>query len=267
MPKFNPLENFSFTRPTEWPEWKQRFTRFQIATKLTGEDEEIQISSLIYAMGPQAEGIFKSFAFSNGDERKYKKVMEKFDKYFVPKKNVIHERAKFHIRCQRQGESVEEFVRNLHELAAHCEFRDKDDQIRDRLVVGILDNDLSEKLQLESELTLVKAVDMARNSELVKNQIKDLQSKNLDAVKVRQYGLGGKQYGHRKLPQAKPKDTTYDDCGSCKLRHRPGNCPEVGRICLKCGNKGHFKAACRGRPKRLDEVQDDEDEDETDDSF
>lgn len=95
------------------------------------------------------------------------------------------------------GESVEEFVRNLHELAAHCEFRDKDDQIRDRLVVGILDNDLSEKLQLESELTLVKAVDMARNSKLVKNQIKDLQSKNLDAVKMRQYGLGGKQYGQR----------------------------------------------------------------------
>lgn len=180
---------------------------------------------------------------------------------------MIHKRAKFHILCQRQGESVEEFVRNLHELAAHCEFRDKDDQIRDRLVVGILDNDLSEKLQLESELTLVKAVDMARNSELVKNQIKDLQSKNLDAVKVRQYGLGGKQYGHRKPPQAKPKDTTYDECGSCKLRHCPGNCPAVGRICLKCGNKGHFKAACRGRPKRLAEVQDDEDEDATDDSF
>lgn len=108
---------------------------------------------------------------------------------------------------------------------------------------------------------------MSRNSELVKNQIKDLQSKNLDAVKVRQYGLGGKQYSHRKPPQAKPKDTTYDECGSCKLRHRPGNCPAVGRICLKCGNKGHFKAAWRGRPKRLDEVQDDEDEDATDDSF
>lgn len=55
--------------------------------------------------------------------------------------------------------------------------RVKDDQLRDRLLVGILNNNLSEKLQL------VKAVDMARNSELVKNQIKDLQSKNLDAVK------------------------------------------------------------------------------------
>lgn len=85
---------------------------------------------------------------------------------------MIHERLKFHIQCQRQCPSVEEFVRNLHELAAHCEFRDKDDQIRHRLLVGILDNDLSEKLQRKSELTL-EAVDMARNSGLLKKQIKD----------------------------------------------------------------------------------------------
>lgn len=77
-----------FTRSTDWPEWEQRFTRFQIATKLTEGHEEIEISSLIDAMVPEAEGIFKSFAFSNGDENKFKKVMDKFDKYFVL--NMIH---------------------------------------------------------------------------------------------------------------------------------------------------------------------------------
>lgn len=48
-------------------------------------------------MGPYAEGIFISFVYSYDDERKFKKVMEKFKKYFVPKKNVIHERAKSNI--------------------------------------------------------------------------------------------------------------------------------------------------------------------------
>lgn len=66
----------------------------------------------------------------------------RFVKYFVLKKNVIHERLKFHSQCQRHGASVEEFARNVHELVAHWEFRDKDDQIRHRLLVGILDNDL-----------------------------------------------------------------------------------------------------------------------------
>lgn len=82
-----------------------------------------------------------------------------------------------------------------------------------------------------------------------KNQIK---FKNIDPLKMRRYGNGGKQYDHRKLPQAKP-------CGSCKLGHSPGNYLTVRRKCLKYGNKRHFKAACRKRPKRLNEDKDQSD--------
>lgn len=38
----------------------------------------------------------------------------------------------------------------------------------------------------------------AWNSELERKQIKDLQFKNLEPVKVRQHGLFGKQYDHSK---------------------------------------------------------------------
>lgn len=44
----------------------------------------------------------------------------------------------------------------------------------------------------------MKSDDMAWNSELERKQIKDLQFQNLEAVKVRQDGLFGKQYGHSK---------------------------------------------------------------------
>ena len=55
---------------------KQRFERYRIATKLHKDDEDIQVNSLIYAMGKEAEHIFKSLAFDEGDEEKYEKVME-----------------------------------------------------------------------------------------------------------------------------------------------------------------------------------------------
>ena len=42
--------------------------------------------------------------------------------------------------------------------------------IRDRLVVGIRDCKLAEQLQLDSELTLEKAVSKVRQSETVKQQ-------------------------------------------------------------------------------------------------
>ena len=113
----------------------------------------MQISSLIYAMGSEAEHIFKSFKWRQADDAKdYTKVVGKFDGYFVPKKNIIHERALFHMRNQGQGESVEAFVHTIHEVAEHCKFKDKSEQIRDRLVIGILDKELSERLQLQPDL-------------------------------------------------------------------------------------------------------------------
>jgi hypothetical protein len=69
MPKFNPPENFNFSNPSEWTDWKQRFARFRIATKLHKEDGKIQISSLIYALGREAEHIFRTFVF-NKERRK-----------------------------------------------------------------------------------------------------------------------------------------------------------------------------------------------------
>lgn len=46
----------------------------------------------------------------------------------------------------------------------------KEEEIRDRLVIEIRDKDLSFKLQMASDLTLKKATEMARHSELVKQQ-------------------------------------------------------------------------------------------------
>ena len=116
---------------------------------------------------------------------KYEKMMEKYDEYFVPKKNVIHERARFRERKQASGESSESFIRALYELAEHCDFPDKNDQIRHQIVIGLKDKDVSEKLQHRSTLTLEQAIQYARQTELVKTQIQDqtTQFKSLDEVK------------------------------------------------------------------------------------
>ena len=114
MPKFNPPEPMSFDAPAKWPEWKERFARFRIATKLHKDEGEIQVASLIYAMGRQAENIFKSFTFDPPPDPtdanpnpldpkdNYDVVLKKYDTYFVPKRNTIYERAKFYQRLASQ---------------------------------------------------------------------------------------------------------------------------------------------------------------------
>ena len=159
MPNFHPPEAMSFDAPSRWPEWRERFCRYRIATRLHKDDGDIQVSSLIYAMGRQAENIFKSFRFESPEpsdidpvavepKDNFDIVLEKFDQYFVPKRNTIPERTLFYQRSQQPGESVEAFVRNLRELAAHCRFEEENEHIRDRLISGMLDKEMSQKLQL-----------------------------------------------------------------------------------------------------------------------
>ena len=169
MAKFDPPEKFHLTQPNRWPEWKQRFERFRVAAKLNKESEDVQISSLVYSMGPEAEHIMKTILSDKSS--KYDDVIKEFDDHFVPKKNIIFERARFRNRVQNSGENVETFERSLYELAEHCNFGNaKDDNIRDSIVIGLLDKQVSQQLQMESSLTLTNAIEKARHAELVKSQ-------------------------------------------------------------------------------------------------
>ena len=57
-----------------------------MVAKLSKEDKDIQVSTLIYCMGPQAEQIFNSFMFAaKGDKDHSDKVMEKFDTTLFPR--------------------------------------------------------------------------------------------------------------------------------------------------------------------------------------
>ena len=63
------------------------------------------------------------------------------------------------------------FITDLHSLAEYCEYGTLgEEMIRDRIVVELLDAKLAERLQVQADLTLVKAGNEARQSEQVKKQ-------------------------------------------------------------------------------------------------
>jgi len=268
MPKFNPPENFNFHNTAGWPAWKQRFTRFRIASKLNKEEGDVQVSSLIYSMGPEAEQIFSTFIFNaDGDDTKYDVVMDKFDSHFVPRRNTIHERSTFNKSEQQPGQSVEAFVRALHEQAILCDFGDqKNDLIRDRLVVGLLDKEIGLELQLLKKLTLEEAIEKARNSEMVKGQVKFVDEVHHYRPTTRGRGRGrgaphvsrsGHRGGHRGGQRGSHRGSgqsygTKSNCGNCgKPTHKDkSNCPARNDKCHKCQKVGHWSRLCRS----VDEV-------------
>jgi len=86
------------------------------------------------------------------DQKKYDTVATRFQDHFIARRNVIFEKA---TRMQEGGESAESFITSLYGLAEHCGFGTLHDElIRDRIVVGIRDTTLSEKLQMDPNLIL-----------------------------------------------------------------------------------------------------------------
>ena len=61
------------------------------------------------------------------------------------------------------------FITALYGLAEHCRYSAlRKEMIRDCIVVGLRDVFLSEKLQLDTDLTLEKAVSAAQQNETIK---------------------------------------------------------------------------------------------------
>ena len=66
----------------------------------------------------------------------------------------------------KQGEEIDVFIQDLHKIADECEYGTlKEELIRDRIVVGVTDDMLSDKLQAMADLTLAQAIQHARQAE------------------------------------------------------------------------------------------------------
>lgn len=164
-------EFFDFSKPQEWAKWIRRFERFHLASNLNASSEENQVNTLIYCMGDETDNVLRGLNLSEDQRETYRGVRDGFQGFFVAKKNVIYKRAKFNMRRQGDNETVDIFVTALYALAEHCSYGVLHDElIRDRLVVGLMDNRLSERMQLDPDLTLGKAINMAPQSEEVKRQ-------------------------------------------------------------------------------------------------
>ena len=102
-----------------------------------------------------------------GDQDKISPVLQKFATYCQPRKNVPFERYRFNRQTQDVGESYDQCKTALRKLAEGCEFDmiTPDEMLRDRLVFGILDSKVRERLLRESKLTLAKTDEICHATE------------------------------------------------------------------------------------------------------
>lgn len=117
------------------------------------------------------------------------------------------------------------------------------------------------------ELSLQRAVDICRTSEVSQTQQKKLNEETeVPAQKLHKQ----KTYGKKERPQVQPKTgKTQADCGKCRYKHEPTKCLAFGQTCNSCHRKNHYAKMCtsRGRTEIQWKVQGIERDTEGDDDM
>ena len=176
METFKPpgVLNLSGNVRENWRRWVQRFDLYLTASGKVKEKEDVQCAILLHLIGEDALEIYNTFTFAEGESRdKIEILKKKFEDYANPRKNTVFERYKFWECKQQEGETIDQFIIELKTRAKSCEFGEQtESMIRDRLVFGVSDTRLKERLLRESsELTLEGAASLCRAAEESKRQL------------------------------------------------------------------------------------------------
>lgn len=237
---------------SQWKRFQSSFKIFVIASGLGKVTETRKAAVFLNCIGqPAQELYFNTLQQDHSDEHKLEEVILIFENYFKPKTNEIINTFHFNQRVQEDGENFDNFYTELRKIALNCNFDTfLERMLRDRIIHGIKDRNVQQKLLSKKNLTLEQAVDICRTSELSKEHAKTINQRQVsahevDAVQVKKVQRAQQDAPKAKYNQINSKNTYL--CKKCNRRHGPRQCPAFGKTCTICKKVNHFAVGCKFR--------------------
>ncbi|KAG5877003.1 hypothetical protein JTB14_020657 [Gonioctena quinquepunctata] len=172
---------------SNWRKFKNNFSLYSIATGCKEKAKEVQAAVLLHCLGEEANEVLETLDLTANDRTDPDKIIKQLDVHFLPKSNPSVETHKFNSRNQLYGESFENFLAELKKIARDCEFGTfKDRLIKDRIVSGIRDQKVKDRLLRETNLDLTKTIEICRVAEQTEQYIKVMTDKteNLEVSEI-----------------------------------------------------------------------------------
>ena len=242
-----------------WRKFLRQWQNYEIATRLDKEESTYRCAVLLACIGEDAQEIYEGLPFAEGENNKdIRTVLEKFSDFCLGTTHEVYESFKFYSRNQSKEESIDVYVAALRKLAKTCNFKEPDRMIRDRIVMGVMDDTTREKLLQNKTLTLQQAVEICRAQEASKTQVRSMQSSVMKDTEVSRVQQGQRQKTSAWQQAQGGGNRTCSRCG--KGQHRRDACPAKDAKCFKCAKTGHYVAVCRSSRPSVKNVEEEKEE-------
>lgn len=173
-------------------------------------------------------------------DKTYDELCTMLDNHYTRGTNELAESYNFDTRCQKDNESVSEYIVELKKLSIHCGFGDDEQvkkRLRNRLVAGLKSDAIKNKLLAEgAALTWNRAEELAITMDVAHKNANMMKTSG-EVNKVRH------SYGK---PKPKPQQG-QGLCHRCNGEHPPSACRFKDASCYRCKKTGHIARACRSR--------------------
>jgi hypothetical protein len=235
--------------------FKAKWTAYENAAGIHEKTEEVKLAFLTNALSDDVMKYVMSLELSEDEKSTTKKVLDALEKRLKPKTNITYERYIFNSTGQ-QDENIDEYVRKLQKLAKTCKYGNLEGEIiKDRVVIGVKSNTIRRKLLVEEELTLQKAIDIAKSEEMTEKHIKAIVgSERYDAappeMEINRIVKNRSNNYHGRSADGAASAKKEVECKFCGLMHEYGAkfCPAYGKTCDKCKKMNHFSRVCSSTP-------------------
>ena len=233
-----PKLDLQVDRGTDLKAWKIQWLAYFSLSGLDTQDSEKQVQALTLCFSRETLTIVENVGLT-GDQRKSTAI----EAYVNGQINESVERRAFRSRVQQEGETFDDFLVSLRELAKTCNFCNDEcaqKNIRDQIIAGLADGDAVEDQLKEKNLTLDTALTKCRANEAAKRQRAEIAGLTPDpsihAARQTQQNPSN-THGSQRCP----------GCGSGFHAGGRRQCPAYQLVCHLCNQTGHFAKVCRSR--------------------
>ena len=235
----------------DWTSYVERLNFYFTANDVADDGKKRAI--LLSACGASTYKVIRSLVDADKlNSTVYTDIVALVKNHYDPKPSSIMQRHKFNTRTRKPDESIAEYVAALREIAEHCDYKDTlSDMLRDRLVCGVNNDAIQQKLMSQKDLTYAQALEIAQMMEAAAKNTQHLKAQSTAAPSQEVHRVPAAAGRRRSARDSTKKvDSTASSrvsCHRCGGPHLATVCKFKDKMCYACNKRGHIARVCRSR--------------------